>query len=177
MLGMHGLKSANYAVQECDLLVCIGARFDDRVTGALATFAPHAKVVHLDIDPAEVGKRRQPDAPVVGCLKTALKGLTVSLQIEPWQHHCAELKAQHAWDYHPPTEHVYAPRLLRDLGRAGSLNTSPAMWVSIKCGWPSTTPSAAQSTISPVRASARWAMACRQPLASSWPIPMPGSST
>ena len=47
--------------------------------------------------------------------KTALKGLTVSLQIEPWQHHCAELKAQHAWDYDPPTEHVYAPRLLRDL--------------------------------------------------------------
>ena len=123
MLGMHGLKSANYAVQECDLLVCIGARFDDRVTGALATFAPNAKVVHLDIDPAEVGKRRRPDAPVVGCLKTSLKALSVPLKIGDWQRHCGELKRKHAWDYRPPTDHVYAPRLLRDLGRKAAPET------------------------------------------------------
>ncbi len=123
MLGMHGLKGANYAVQECDLLVCIGARFDDRVTGALATFAPNAKVVHLDIDPAEVGKRRQPDAPVVGSLKHSMKALSLSLDIEEWRAYCQELKRRYAWDYEPPTEHVYAPRLLRDLGRAAAPNT------------------------------------------------------
>ena len=79
MLGMHGLKAANIAVQTCDLLICVGARFDDRVTGVLAEFAPKAKVVHLDLDAAEVGKRRAPDAPVVGCLRTALEALTT-----PW---------------------------------------------------------------------------------------------
>ncbi len=59
MLGMHGTKAANLAVQECDLLIAVGARFDDRVTGKLNTFAPHAKVIHLDIDPAELNKLRQ----------------------------------------------------------------------------------------------------------------------
>ena len=65
MLGMHGLKAANFAVQSCDLLVVVGARFDDRVTGRLDRFAPNARVLHLDVDPAEVGKRRAPDVAVV----------------------------------------------------------------------------------------------------------------
>ncbi|MBV0812229.1 acetolactate synthase large subunit, partial [Escherichia coli] len=56
MLGMHGTKAANFAVQECDLLIAVGARFDDRVTGKLNTFAPHASVIHMDIDPAEMNK-------------------------------------------------------------------------------------------------------------------------
>jgi acetolactate synthase I/II/III large subunit len=76
MLGMHGGRDANLAVQACDLLICVGARFDDRVTGKLAEFAPLAKVIHLDIDPAEVGKRRQPDAPVIGVLTESLAALT-----------------------------------------------------------------------------------------------------
>lgn len=59
MLGMHGTKAANLAVQECDLLIAVGARFDDRVTGKLNTFAPHANVIHMDIDPAELNKLRQ----------------------------------------------------------------------------------------------------------------------
>ncbi|MFL9598792.1 acetolactate synthase large subunit, partial [Aeromonas veronii] len=57
MLGMHGTKAANYAVQQCDLLLVVGARFDDRVTGKLEEFAPEAKVIHLDVDAAEFGKR------------------------------------------------------------------------------------------------------------------------
>ncbi len=98
MLGMHGLKAANLAVQACDLLVCIGARFDDRVTGALATFAPGASVIHLDIDPAEVGKRRQPDAPVIGDLRISLPALAMPLEIEPWRQLCVQAKRTHAWD-------------------------------------------------------------------------------
>ncbi|HEY9644456.1 MAG TPA: biosynthetic-type acetolactate synthase large subunit [Coleofasciculaceae cyanobacterium] len=72
MLGMHGTAYANFAVTECDLLIAVGARFDDRVTGKLDEFASHAKVIHIDIDPAEVGKNRIPDVPIVGDVRQVL---------------------------------------------------------------------------------------------------------
>lgn len=72
MLGMHGTAYANFAVSECDLLIAVGARFDDRVTGKLDEFASRAKVVHIDIDPAEVGKNRAPTVPIVGSVKPVL---------------------------------------------------------------------------------------------------------
>ncbi len=72
MLGMHGTAYANFAVSECDLLIAVGARFDDRVTGKLDEFASRAKVIHIDIDPAEVGKNRLPDVPIVGDVKQVL---------------------------------------------------------------------------------------------------------
>lgn len=75
MLGMHGTVYANYAVTECDLLIAIGARFDDRVTGRIEHFAPKAKVIHIDIDPAEIGKNVQVDVPIVGDVKNVLKNL------------------------------------------------------------------------------------------------------
>ncbi|MGP0129369.1 MAG: biosynthetic-type acetolactate synthase large subunit [cyanobacterium endosymbiont of Rhopalodia musculus] len=75
MLGMHGTAYANFAVSECDLLVAVGARFDDRVTGKLDEFASHAKVVHIDIDPAEVGKNRAPTVPIVGDVCCVLEQL------------------------------------------------------------------------------------------------------
>ncbi|WP_371681667.1 biosynthetic-type acetolactate synthase large subunit [Chroococcidiopsis sp. TS-821] len=75
MLGMHGTAYANFAVSECDLLICVGARFDDRVTGKLDEFASRAKVIHIDIDPAEVGKNRTPDVPIVGDVRNVLKDL------------------------------------------------------------------------------------------------------
>lgn len=75
MLGMHGTAYANYAVQECDLMVAIGARFDDRVTGHIERFAPHAKIIHIDIDPAEIGKNVRVDVPIVGDVKIVLKAL------------------------------------------------------------------------------------------------------
>lgn len=75
MLGMHGTAYANFAVTECDLLIAVGARFDDRVTGKLDEFASRAKVIHIDIDPAEVGKVRQPDVPIVGDVKQVLVDL------------------------------------------------------------------------------------------------------
>ena len=75
MLGMHGTAYANFSVSECDLLIAIGARFDDRVTGKLDEFASHAKVIHIDIDPAEVGKNRAPDVPIVGDVRQVLMHL------------------------------------------------------------------------------------------------------
>jgi len=72
MLGMHGTKYANYAVQECDLLIAIGARFDDRVTGRIESFAPNARIMHIDIDPAEISKNVRVDIPIVGDAKGTL---------------------------------------------------------------------------------------------------------
>jgi acetolactate synthase I/II/III large subunit len=73
MLGMHGTAYANFAVSECDLLIAVGARFDDRVTGKLDEFASRAKVIHIDIDPAEVGKNRAPEVPIVGDVRKVLE--------------------------------------------------------------------------------------------------------
>jgi acetolactate synthase-1/2/3 large subunit len=80
MLGMHGTRYANYAVTECDLLVGIGVRFDDRVTGKLDTFAPHARIVHIDIDPAEIGKNKKVDIPIVGDVKSVLQDMLGKIQ-------------------------------------------------------------------------------------------------
>lgn len=137
MLGMHGLKAANIALQESDLLIVIGARFDDRATGKLAEFAPNAKIVHLDIDPSEMGKLRAADAPVVGDLRLSIAQLTARPRIDEWRARCAALKREHAWDYHAPTKKIYAPRFIRDLSLAAGDDVSIAcdvgqhqMWVA-----------------------------------------------
>ena len=75
MLGMHGTRVANRAIDEADLIIAVGARFDDRVTGALDEFAPHAKVVHIDVDPAEIGKNVPAHVPIVGDARRALAAL------------------------------------------------------------------------------------------------------
>ncbi|MEL6930091.1 MAG: biosynthetic-type acetolactate synthase large subunit [Cyanobacteria bacterium J06600_6] len=80
MLGMHGTAYANFAVSECDLLIAVGARFDDRVTGKLDEFASRAKVIHIDIDPAEVGKNRTPDVPIVGDVRRVLEQMLERLK-------------------------------------------------------------------------------------------------
>lgn len=115
MLGMHGTKAANLAVQECDLLIAVGARFDDRVTGKLNTFAPHAKVIHMDIDPAELSKLRQAHVALQGSLNQLLPALQQPLQIADWQQQVATLKAEHEWRYDHPGEPIYAPLLLKQL--------------------------------------------------------------
>ena len=78
-VGMHGSKYANRAVTECDLLIAVGARFSDRVTGKVSEFAPHAKIIHIDIDPAEIGKIINPDVPIVGDARVVLAALNEQL--------------------------------------------------------------------------------------------------
>jgi acetolactate synthase-1/2/3 large subunit len=88
MLGMHGRKYANYAVCECDLLIAVGVRFDDRVTGKLDYFAPSARIIHIDIDPAEVGKNVRVDIPLLGDVKKSLVALIERLRAKlpgAWQ--------------------------------------------------------------------------------------------
>lgn len=115
MLGMHGTKAANFAVQECDLLIAVGARFDDRVTGKLNTFAPNASVIHMDIDPAEMNKLRQAHVALQGDLNSLLPALQQSLKIDAWRQHSAELRTEHTWRYDHPGEAIYAPLLLKQL--------------------------------------------------------------
>src|SRR6202021_2766902 len=80
MPGMHGSYAANMGMTHADLLIALGVRFDDRVTGRLSAFAPHAKVIHVDIDPAEIGKNRVADVPIVGDVKRVLEKLTQALR-------------------------------------------------------------------------------------------------
>jgi acetolactate synthase-1/2/3 large subunit len=79
MTGMHGSYAANMGMTHCDVLIALGVRFDDRVTGRLAAFAPHAKVIHVDIDPAEIGKNRAADVPIVGDVKRVLVRMNQTL--------------------------------------------------------------------------------------------------
>ncbi|WP_342058855.1 acetolactate synthase 2 catalytic subunit [Aeromonas sp. OTU364] len=115
MLGMHGTKAANYAVQQCDLLVVVGARFDDRVTGKLEEFAPEARVIHLDVDAAEFGKRRAADVGITTDLKRVLPALAMALAIDPWREHCAAMAREYAFRYDHPGQPIYAPALLKQL--------------------------------------------------------------
>jgi acetolactate synthase-1/2/3 large subunit len=100
MLGMHGTEYANFAITESDLLFSIGVRFDDRVTGKVDTFAPHAKIIHIDIDPAEIGKNKRIDVPIVGDVKAVLTDMLLTLKksglTEAW------LKKIKHWRQHHP---------------------------------------------------------------------------
>lgn len=102
MLGMHGTKAANYAVSECDLLIAVGARFDDRVTGKIDEFAPKAKIIHIDIDPAEIGKNVQIDVPIVGDVKNILIEINEKLEqclATDWQDQISRWKAKYPLKY------------------------------------------------------------------------------
>jgi acetolactate synthase-1/2/3 large subunit len=93
MPGMHGNYTAVTSLQKADLLITLGARFDDRVTGNPATFAPNAKVIHVDIDPAELGKVRRPDVPIVGDAKTVIAELAKALRAEHAKREAPDLTA------------------------------------------------------------------------------------
>ena len=115
MLGMHGTQAANLAVQQSDLLICLGARFDDRVTGKLDKFAPHAKVIHVDIDPAEINKVRFADCALLGDMKQILPAISTATQCADWLAHCQQLKQQYGWRYYHPGERIFAPLMLKQL--------------------------------------------------------------
>ncbi|HEX7342402.1 MAG TPA: acetolactate synthase 2 catalytic subunit [Rhodanobacteraceae bacterium] len=138
MLGMHGLPAANYAVHDADLLVVVGARFDDRATGRLDGFAAGAQVIHLDADPAEIGKLRHADVGLAGDLAGYLKGLAEPLSIGAWQAHCVGLSRAFGDRRElPPGNTVYAPALLHQLSLAAGKEAVVAcdvgqhqMWVA-----------------------------------------------
>lgn len=113
-VGMHGSKFANFAVTNCDLLIAVGARFSDRVTGKLADFAPDAKVIHIDVDPAEIGKNRIPQIPIVGDAKVVLSSIKEQLEKEGYEPITKEWLDQiDEWRSHHP---FYSPGLATPSG-------------------------------------------------------------
>ena len=138
MLGMHGTIAATGAVQRCDLLVAIGARFDDRVTGKLDAFAPGARVIHIDIDPAEIGKNRQPDVPIVGDVATVLKDLIPEIKREQAVH--GKPDTSHWWEiindwrekypikWDEPTDGSLAPQWV--IKQLSDLADSDTIWIT-----------------------------------------------
>jgi len=114
MLGMHGTEYANYAVTECDLLIAIGARFDDRVTGRVETFAPGARVIHIDIDPAEIGKNKMVDIPIVGDSRVILQAMIQRLSkgggYPNWIDRIRRWKEKHP--LHHPSDDALHPQLI-----------------------------------------------------------------
>jgi acetolactate synthase-1/2/3 large subunit len=121
--GMHGEAYTNYALQECDVLLAVGARLDDRLTGAFDTFAPKARIIHMDIDPAEMGKNIKIDTPVIGDALLALRALLP--QIEPnehpaWLEQIAEWKSETSYRdiLQQEPDELVAPYVMRALWHA-----------------------------------------------------------
>ncbi|WP_141012796.1 acetolactate synthase large subunit [Nocardioides sambongensis] len=130
MPGMHGTVAAVAGLQKSDLIISLGARFDDRVTGNLDSFAPGAKVIHADIDPAEIGKNRHADVPIVGDVREVLVDLITTLRTEAdagntgdyegWVAFCAGVKARYALGYEKPADGGLAPQYV--LERLGAIS-------------------------------------------------------
>jgi acetolactate synthase-1/2/3 large subunit len=136
MPGMHGTVPAVYALQKSDLLVTLGARFDDRVTGKLDSFAPDAKIVHADIDPAEIGKNRHADVPIVGDARHVIDELIAAVSgtaggasaYAPWWAQLNDLRERYPLGYEEPTDGTLAPQYV--IERIGKLVGPDAIYVA-----------------------------------------------
>ena len=141
MLGMHGTRAANMAVQESDLLVVVGARFDDRATGKLAEFAPFARVIHLDADACEISKLRSADIAIPGDVRSGLLALrNARSECEAWQLRCSSNRERFGARYDAPGTDIYAPALLKRLSEVAPADTiitcdvgQHQMWVAQHC--------------------------------------------
>jgi acetolactate synthase-1/2/3 large subunit len=141
MLGMHGTRAANMAVQDSDLLIVVGARFDDRATGKLAEFAPFARVIHLDADAYEISKLRTADIAIPGDVATSLQALTgARSSCYAWKARCASNRERFGFRYDAPGSDIYAPALLKRLSEVAPADTIIAcdvgqhqMWVAQHC--------------------------------------------
>ena len=172
MLGMHGTRTANYAMDEADLIVAVGARFDDRITGKLSEFAPRAKFIHIDIDPAEISKNVPAHIPIVGDAKNILApprdrvpraaagrraaGGVVGAHRAVARPVPAALRRL---DRHRDQAAVPGPGALRGHGQ-GQLHRSRPTSASTRCGRRSTSTSPSRAAGSSRAAWARWASAC-----------------
>jgi len=144
MLGMHGSATANYAVQECDCLVAVGARFDDRVTGKVETFAPNAKIVHIDIDPTSISKNVVVDIPVVGDARNILEKMLPFVEFKdrsPWLKRIEEWKSKYPFQY-ATGEKVKPQAVIEAIGRLTDHDAIVAtgvgqhqMWAAQFYGW------------------------------------------
>jgi acetolactate synthase-1/2/3 large subunit len=137
MPGMHGTVAAVTALQKADLLITLGARFDDRVTGKLSTFATNAKVIHADIDPAEIGKNRYADVPIVGDVKETISALIPALKkaleknrpdLTPWLRQMNSLRSTYPLGYDTPSDGSVSPQYV--IERLGKIAGPDAIYVA-----------------------------------------------
>jgi len=120
MLGMHGSAYANFSVQQSDLLIAVGARFDDRVTGKLETFAPHAKIIHIDVDPSSIGKSVDVDIPVVGDAKSILAEMLPLIEHrdrKAWLDQINEWKQKYPFSYGDPPGTILPQYVIDEISR------------------------------------------------------------
>jgi acetolactate synthase-1/2/3 large subunit len=120
MLGMHGSAFANYAVQECDCLIAVGARFDDRVTGNLATFAPHAKIIHIDVDPSSISKNVDVDVPVVGDARASLEAMLPYIEHrdrKEWHAQISAWKKRYPFKYLDDSPHSKPQYVIEEISK------------------------------------------------------------
>ena len=147
MPGMHGTVAAVTALQKADLLITLGARFDDRVTGKLSTFAPHAKIIHADIDPAEIGKNRHADVAVVGDLKNVLRALVPATKVAlaksapdltPWLNEVYGWRSKFPLGYDKPADGSVSPQyVIERIGKISGPETIFAAGVGQHQMWAS----------------------------------------
>ncbi|MEU5780598.1 acetolactate synthase large subunit [Micromonospora lupini] len=138
MPGMHGTVAGNYALQKADLIVALGARFDDRVTGKLDSFAPDAAVVHADIDPAEIGKNRHADVPIVGDARHVIDELIAAVGVErsaghgtdlgDWWTQLDDLRTRYPLGYEEPSDGTLSPHYV--IKRLGEIVGPDAIFVA-----------------------------------------------
>ncbi|MGH8025371.1 MAG: thiamine pyrophosphate-dependent enzyme, partial [Pseudoxanthomonas sp.] len=141
MLGMHGTRAANMAVQESDLLIVVGARFDDRATGKLVEFAPFARVIHLDADAYEISKLRTANIALPGDVAAGLRALIGARSTcDDWRKRCRMLGEKHGFRYDAPGADIYAPALLKRMTELAPDDAIVAcdvgqhqMWVAQHC--------------------------------------------
>ena len=121
MLGMHGSVYANWAVRDCDLLLAVGVRFDDRVTGKVAEFAKRAKIVHIDIDPSEINKNKEAHIPIVSDVKFALSELNKFAEpkkdIDDWREQCMQWKEKNPFSYDEKFDGILQQHAITELSR------------------------------------------------------------
>ncbi|HOW14572.1 acetolactate synthase large subunit [Methanosarcina sp.] len=121
MLGMHGCKYANYAIQESDLIIAVGARFDDRVTGKIESFAPNARIIHIDVDPAEISKNVKVHVPIVGDAKQVLKSLNKYVQrckSEEWIEKVNQWKKEYPLTYRKSQDTIMPQFVIEQVSEA-----------------------------------------------------------
>jgi acetolactate synthase-1/2/3 large subunit len=121
MLGMHGSVYANWAIRDCDLLLALGVRFDDRVTGKLEAFAKHAKIIHIDVDPSELNKNKPAHFPIVSDVKHALQALIQAVEpgqdLDGWVAQCQQWKMEHPFKYDESFDGILQQHAISELSR------------------------------------------------------------
>ncbi len=173
MPGMHGTVAAVGALQQADLLIAVGTRFDDRVTGKLDSFAPLAKVIHCDVDPAEISKNRVADLPVVGDAKAFLRGLVGEMSgsdaekvdCKAWAKRLTGMKAKYPLGWEESNDGKLSPQyVIKRIGElSGRTRSSPRAWASTRCGRRTSCRTRSRASGSTPAAPGRWVTASPRP--------------